>query len=713
MRKETLRKLRGLNVTPGMISAAKDGKCLYYARAQCLGAFIKIAIFPKGWILKGIKTPAIETFINKEGKEWISRTLNQEGKEEKWTEAMIYNLPMLNGLWYWARRIWVTKDTFETAKRFNKNWQSARNECLDAFYRWQQDVREENILEKEKREQKPWDEDMALVPETPKGLEVWMHRQCCEQFYLVYEYKPNQKIAYCTRCWKMVQVDGLKNNVKKICPSCGAKAVCKSSGQRMARTSTETYYARVIQKIQGGVVERVFTRREVYGRNIGDIKWPFVAFQETKRILILENQKPKIYYWTMYKNKFMRWVNFRAVENWKNMYFTYGKEHAAKTYPATLAAAMKTNVLKKSSYGLWKNPPVELHEYVAIEKGNPAVEMLARINMFRLAEDLIKARYDQDLMKEDATELTKMLKIDAARLKRLRKMDAGIAELRWMQREKQSDCIWPDELISDFGKNNVLPKDLTFLPHGAMSEVQIWNYLKKQEQISGEDVKTLLKTWDDYLSMAGTMKMDVNNSRIYKPKELRFAHDELVILRSSKGMAAEAKKIEKKFPKVNAQLQKLKKFEYKNGKYQILAPAAVMDIVREGRVLQHCVHTCEHYFSRIQSDESYLFFLRRSAHPDVPWYTLEVEPSGNIRQKRTTGDRQNKDFEDAVEFLKKWQKHFQRQLTKEEKELGIKADELRKKNYKELREQAKIVWHGPLAGQLLADVLEADFMEAI
>ena len=158
---------------------------------------------------------------------------------------------------------------------------------------------------------------------------------------------------------------------------------------------------------------------------------------------------------------------------------------------------------------------------------------------------------------------------------------------------------------------------------------------------------------------------------------------------------------------------KLKKFEFKLGKYQIVAPQKVFDIVREGMILKHCVHSCEYYFLRITRDESYLFFLRKTEHPDMPWYTLEVEPSGNIRQKRTTGDRQNKDFDDAVEFLKKWQQFFKKQLTKEEEELGIKADELRKKNYEQLRKEAKKVWHGPLAGQLLADVLESDFMEAI
>ena len=185
------------------------------------------------------------------------------------------------------------------------------------------------------------------------------------------------------------------------------------------------------------------------------------------------------------------------------------------------------------------------------------------------------------------------------------------------------------------------------------------------------------------------------------------------MLKEAKGLKKTAKDIEKKWPKVKEQLPKLEKYEFTSGAYTILAPKSVLDIVTEGTILKHCVHTCDYYFSRITDDESYLFFLRKTEHPDVPWYTLEVEPSGNIRQKRTTGDNQNEDFKEALPFLKKWQKHFKKQLTEEEKLLGEKADELRRENYKNLRKNGNKVWHGRLAGKLLADVLEADFMEAI
>lgn len=291
-------------------------------------------------------------------------------------------------------------------------------------------------------------------------------------------------------------------------------------------------------------------------------------------------------------------------------------------------------------------------------------------------------------------------------------MNGNIDSLRWLQHEKVADTIWPDEMIKDFGEAEFETSEFDFLEI-PISFIKCHNYLKKQMAIMDESMEQVLTTWRDYINMAKKMKMNTKSDQIAKPKDLKYAHDELVLIMQSKGLEKQAKKIEKEFPKVNSQLPKLQKFEYTLGEYTIVAPKNVLDIVTEGTILKHCVHTCDYYFSRIQTDESYLFFLRKSKQPDMPWYTLEVEPSGNIRQKRTTGDNQNADFQKAVAFLKKWQQYFKKQLTEEEKKLGEEANRLRKENYKNLRENGNRVWHGKLAGKLLADVLEADFMEAM
>ena len=133
----------------------------------------------------------------------------------------------------------------------------------------------------------------------------------------------------------------------------------------------------------------------------------------------------------------------------------------------------------------------------------------------------------------------------------------------------------------------------------------------------------------------------------------------------------------------------------------------------EGQALGHCADSSDIYYERIQNRESYIMFLRKAEEPDKPYYTLEVEPDGTIRQKRTVGDRQNKDLEDAVVFLRKWQEEIQKRLTLEDYRLAKESSRLRVEEFKKLREEKAKIWHGHLQGQLLADVLERDLMEAV
>lgn len=294
-------------------------------------------------------------------------------------------------------------------------------------------------------------------------------------------------------------------------------------------------------------------------------------------------------------------------------------------------------------------------------------------------------------------------------MKRLKAMDGQITHLKWLQYEKTVNTAWPDAMIKDFGDEGIRSGAMGFLPT-PLRYVSIWNYMKRQQVLTQGSLTQVMRTWEDYLNMAEKAKMDIKNERIWKPKDLKAAHNEVILILQQGEMEKEAKKLEKKWPKVNGILPKLKKFEYASKDFAVLAPESILDIVKEGRILQHCVHTCDFYFDRIQRDETYLFFLRRAGQEDVPWYTLEVEAGGNIRQKRTTGDNQNKDFEEAVAFLKKWQRYFIKQLTKEEKAAGKLADQARQQEYAKLRQDGNRVWHGKLAGKLLADVLEADFM---
>ena len=109
------------------------------------------------------------------------------------------------------------------------------------------------------------------------------------------------------------------------------------------------------------------------------------------------------------------------------------------------------------------------------------------------------------------------------------------------------------------------------------------------------------------------------------------------------------------------------------------------------------------YYDRIQSRETYIFFLRRASEPDTPYYTLEVEPGGTIRQHRTYLDEET-GIEQIRGFLREWQKIIKQRLTQQEKELAKISKVKREENLEELKRKNNT--------RVLQGLLE-DFMEAV
>lgn len=723
MIKAELRKLRALPPTPAMIRAAGEKieydekrwysneikhivKDKYYKllRIQQLGAYIKIAVFYPKSLQKGIRTPTYEIYLNTEGKEYITRELDEKGSETRWLTAMVINLGENFCDYSRKQSIYINPDGKRTLQKLLALNPDNGQKGWDRLRAWQQQIKEEQKKRKEERETRPWDEDMKLVPKLPKSFQKWMQRQAADDVYIIYDY--GSKEGWCTKCQSMVHLKNPRHNAEAACPHCRANAIYKASG-KCKTLAAGPYYAEIIQKIPGGIVVRSLYQTQNFR---GKYKNPGIFTHEYKRILIFTDGTVKKYDYEIYKNKYQRWILDKKYFAGKSETFYWSVR--SKLYKRNWSYLKNETFLKHSTVDLWDVLPCGVVKYIMIERGNPAIEKLVRIGMFRMARDVIGMNYDKKIFDQKQTELAKLLKVDGSRLKRMKEMDANVDMLRWMQYEKLVNKIWPDDMIKDFGEAGLSTSAFNFLPT-PLSFVKCWNYTKKQMQISRGTLWQTITTWRDYINMAEQLKMNTKLDQIARPKDLKAAHDECVLLREKGDAKKEAQMLAKKWPKVNKQLPKLKKFEYTADGYTIVAPESIEDIVMEGRILKHCVHICDYYFSRIQTDESYLFFLRKAKSPDMPWYTLEVEPSGNIRQKRTTGDNQNKDFMAAVDFLKKWQKYFVKQLTKEEKKLGEKSNRLRIDNYKNLRKNGNKVWHGRLAGQLLADVLEADFMEVM
>ena len=371
---------------------------------------------------------------------------------------------------------------------------------------------------------------------------------------------------------------------------------------------------------------------------------------------------------------------------------------------------IKNNQLKRSGFHelVRKSETVEPVTYFHRLKQYPYLEQLIKAGLNELAKEIIGN--STSIFYKEADSLGHALGIDKFRLNRLRNNHGGKVFLQWLIHEKGFEKVIKDNMIAWFSKWQICPEDLLFVLD-RMSPEQIKNYLEKQAKESEKKPKELIGTWKDYLDMASKLGMDVKDPIIYHARKLEKRHNELVQLMIEKKMDIKAEEIAEKFPGIENVCENLRKYEYSDHTFQIVAPRNIKDILEEGEELQHCIIGKDTYFARMVKQESYLLFLRKKNAPQKPYYTLEVEPDGTVRQKRTYFNRQNPDIKQAENFLLRWQKQLSRKLNKEDKMLSIKSRDLRKREIEDLREKKVKVNGFGFTGKLLADILEEDLME--
>jgi len=522
-----------------------------------------------------------------------------------------------------------------------------------------------------------------------------------------YAFKTDKKDTYyCTACGKTHSKKDLKNKQSFICSRSGAEVVCK----KRQDIYSEKRRVMVLQKIDNQKsVARHFKVVATWQKSKKNIE----VFEEIRYIFTNTgfNHDIKFYYgqWND-RNEFEQewWTsNPKSKRALKCFCYPYGVEDALK---GSAYSNLGISVMADKGWELNYNAVMANYHHAS------CYEYLAKCDFEKLACDeseyfSLWGNYWGDALELSGEDANEILQINTQRINRLKDKNGGRVYLSWLQVEENTGKKITDEVIKFFDENKVSPDNIKFILD-RMSPVQVANYLMRQKAKSKEKVSQIITTWKDYLSMAEKFNYDVQDEIIYRCKKLYERHAQLVELSLRADIEKEAKQIAKKFPKANKICREIKeKFEYTGAEYSVIVPDGIKDILLEGRMLHHCVGSSDRYYERIQNNEAYILFLRKNNALTNAWYTLEVEPAGTIRQKRTMYDRQNPDLEEAKEFLQEWQKVVSKRLKAEDIALAKKSKDLRKENLKQLRKENKLIWHGELAGKPLADVLEADLME--
>ena len=705
MRKKMLMELKPLKVMSRYIADAKEsekslikekGKYRMYCRAAIEKGILKVNLFAVSDIEENVKFPRYRLFISRKERRFIT----YDEKLKKWRAALLESIlwdAMIN-----FYNIYVNDRDTKVIQIYLKTMRPA----IWALEEYQANIRKEQRIRHDKKLTDSWDQVMKTVPGLPKNWIAWVSKYGIMEHYIFYKYQKNGATnGYCTYCKKHVPIRSPKYNQKGHCNICGQPVTFRSVG-KSGRFCTKWYRVYLVQRRKtSGFVIRIFQARTWY-KKAGYADCETTCHEEQRRIFSANGKEISNFVYGLFKRREMRWILY-----WKPWYYTCcGIQYKGNVYPYTLSD-LSRHELKETGlreYAL-RQKKIDPGKYLYLWQTYPVLEQIVKAGLFQLVDDILEYRAT-DAIKRKGRKPTEFLSVTKKEFRRLRDMNGGAKELKWLQFEKSSGRIIKDEEIYWMAKEELEPKDLQFVLD-RMSICQVRHYLVKQSEKSGDDISHILQVWKDYLSMAGKLRLDIYDSIIYRTSDLQRRHSEAVIQMEEKKKEIRRRELEEKYVGFQEQLIALKeKYEFSAGEYQIVAPKSIDDILYEGDTLHHCVNKTDNYFDRIASKESYILFLRKKENLEVPFYTLEVEPDGTIRQKRAEFDRQNKDIDEVTSFLRLWQKEIQKRLTKKDYMSAEKSRKLRQRKYQEVRDQHIVVHGGEFAGKLLADLLEKDLM---
>ena len=592
------------------------------------------------------------------------------------------------------------------------------------YQREKREITEMNRIQKVK-------DTMDKVPDVPNGIKEWINqRELGGQDYMLKDRETG--LWTCSSCGKESKEDQIKteskgkarNNDTVICPKCKKKiqiltrkksvdivthfAMVQPIDDEMSvvrHFKAEIYCAPKIRK-QIGIEEeiRIIMYKDAQGFSKGN------AFSQ-KRICGI--------YYEQYNHP--SWVpdgghHEGCFDNKSNP--ANKAEYQGYLYDDGIEEAFKD-----TAYEEWSRLFIQMSAAGIKANYNRLMVTQDDTNLIGVIELLFKGRFIR-LLREESDKIAYWSKAycgplrlsgssiedvfaigDRQKINRIREKNGGEAMLDWMRWSDSHRQKISDKTLEWLLANGISPSDMAWIKC-RLSLEQAMNYIERQrkEQYKGKSVKQVIAQYEDYMSMCDKLHKDTTDEMVYRPRELKRRHDEAVAEIERLNAQLKADEYSKKFGEAEKVLGLIReKFEYIGDEFFIMVPEKIVDIVSEGNYLHHCAGATDRYFDRIKSHETYICFLRKVEEPDIPFYTIEVEPGGTIRQHRGMYDEEP-ELDLVKPFLREWQKEIRKRMSKKDHELAAVSKQKREENIAELKAKNNT--------RVLNGLME-DFMEAI
>lgn len=652
-----------------------------------------------------------------------------ELKEGIWKQKKISDLWEGRTYSYWNAYLWDRNVLFDTDRDRDlimrmlkkEDWRIDAIDLIESReVEYGQDLRERKEIRRQKRVRAT----MEKIPDVPDDLPNWILDRVGGVHYQFFDRDTKEWV--CTCCLKrtpekeLKRVDGgrARHGDQVTCPRCGTPAIAM---RRTGRKKVVTHVC-LIQPVDDemGVARHFDVRVEwsIGGR--------YTRISEAVRVILFKpgSKKYKKYRCDLYYNQWTRdWSWSQAIIGEQGHFDNCGNAANRRISAGYLYDGGIAEALEGTEYEPWTRLFVQMAAENKMTVDYNALMACYDSRMAEIAELLYKGRFYRLLQEESGDVQTwrgsysGILNLrgsgieevfglhDRQKINRIRDIDGGSRMLIWMRWSDETGEKIRQETLMWLDKNKLEPRDVDPATD-YMSLQQIQNYLIRQqtESYPNEKIGQVLEQWKDYLRMAEKLGKHMDDEMVFRPRELKRRHDEAVKELEEREAEITANEYAERFPGVEEVMEEIReKYEYASDQYIITVPRRCMDIVVEGRMLHHCAGACDRYFDRIRQRETYICFLRRTEAPDMPYYTIEVEPGGTIRQHRGMYDEEP-GIEEIRPFLREWQQVIKKRITEQDRHYARISAVKREENIKELEAKNNT--------RVLQGLME-DFMEAI
>ena len=651
--------------------------------AEVCDHLLRLSIYSRYALHRGDLQPEVVVYIDKHEKRWM----NYFPQTGKWTTAMIDHVSDVktcratNSYGYVQHDEIASTGTEKAISYLESDIEIQPNDtAYDAVLRWQRWTRAEKNERKREARVDKWNRAMELVPPLPDDFEEWSFRDGMRRHnFLLRQVIPkyNQRRTWtgkyryiCTFCegeWE--SNDPGTHNSECECPFCDTKLVLKYWGRQK-----ELYregYTGIIQRYGDGFILRRFYLR--IRRSRGTDYVPVRAITEARRLVLNKDFAPQACYehddrqgsvapcW----NPKLVMVGYSYPPTPMIKRFEY-----AVMYTANIREVMQGKNRWMAKLGekdsLWHPGegedvyPVEVLERMKIYS---FLEYVERAGLIKLTQQIFHYGKTEG-MDTSAGRLRGLLGVSGNSIARMKQGNIGRYGLQALRYAEQHGEKLGDEALQfiDEKEINISPLQLDRTGLTLQRAVLYLNRMAIRSRRSFGQTATRYK---DYLDLAEERGMDLHDDIVRRQSKMDELHDRWSEEKQKAKDAKREKEVDRKYKKIAQDLDiNREHFRYEAKGFCIVVPSKASDLVREGRMLHHCVGASDRYMKKMTDRESFILFLRTVDRQESPYYTLECTWEGKILQAYSEYDRKP-DYDNIGPWLQRFTRAIQKKIAKE------------------------------------------------